>query len=77
MIILLVGNKSDLADEQRAVDTNEVAEYAKKNQMVHIETSALDSSNVESAFNTIVNSKYNHFIIELSYFVYNKLIIFE
>ena len=57
MIILLVGNKSDLSEDQRNVDQNEVAEYAKKNQMVHIETSALDSSNVDQAFNTIVNSK--------------------
>lgn len=28
--------------------------------MIHIETSALDSSNVENAFNTIVNSKYHN-----------------
>lgn len=37
-----------------------MAEYSKNNQMIHIETSALDSSNVENAFNTIVNSKYHN-----------------
>lgn len=47
MIILLVGNKSDLADDQRNVDSNEVGQYAKKNEMTYIETSALDSSNVD------------------------------
>ena len=70
MIILLVGNKSDLADDQRKVDSNEVAQYAEKNSMLHIETSALDSSNVESAFNIIVNSKCNFLFI-------NHLLILE
>ena len=54
MVILLVGNKSDLADEQRKVDVADVEGYSKKNDVSFIETSALDSSNVDGAFNLIV-----------------------
>ena len=75
MIILLVGNKSDLADDQRGVEQNEVAQYAKKNSMVHIETSALDSSNVESAFNAIVNCKSILTIISSYIFVSDSIFV--
>ena len=47
IVILLVGNKSDLAEEQGKVDQNEVSAYAQKNDVAFIETSALDASNVE------------------------------
>lgn len=57
MVILLIGNKSDLADYQRRVNQEEVKQYAQINEVNFIETSALDSSNVENAFNMIVTGK--------------------
>lgn len=45
-MLLLVGNKSDLEDK-REVPFDEANEFAKTNDMIFIETSALDSSNVE------------------------------
>ena len=44
--MLLVWNKSDLED-RRDVSFEEGHEYAEKHGMAFIETSALDSSNVE------------------------------
>ncbi|VDO59897.1 unnamed protein product [Schistosoma margrebowiei] len=46
---LLVGNKCDLAN-RRAVETSVAKEFADKNQMSFIETSAKDATNVENAF---------------------------
>jgi len=46
---LLVGNKSDLAD-QRAVDSNTAKEFADSYGIPFIETSAKTASNVESCF---------------------------
>ena len=56
IVILLVGNKSDLVD-QRVVSTQEGANFAQKHQLAFLETSALDSNNVELAFTTIINRK--------------------
>ena len=57
MVVLLVGNKSDLAEEQRNVSEEEVKEYSLANQLESIETSALDSTNVDEAFHMLVNCK--------------------
>jgi Ras-related protein Rab-11A len=46
---MLVGNKSDLR-HLRAVKAEDSAAFAQKNGMAFIETSALDSTNVELAF---------------------------
>ena len=54
MVILLVGNKCDLAEEQGQVDSAEVSAYAQKNDVAFIETSALDATNVDQAFNMII-----------------------
>ena len=56
LVKIVVGNKSDL-DDQRQVSTEQAEQYAKLNDADHIETSALDSSNVESAFLKIINRK--------------------
>lgn len=50
--IVLVGTKSDLV-HLRAVSEAEGAEYAKKNGLLFIETSALESQNVEEAFGLV------------------------
>ena len=49
---LLVGNKSDLTDK-RVVEFDVAKEFAEANNMPFLETSALDSTNVEEAFLTM------------------------
>ena len=51
--LMLVGNKSDLR-HLRTVTTEEAHTFANKHNLMFIETSALDSSNVESAFQRIL-----------------------
>lgn len=55
---MLVGNKVDLAETSRAVSTDEAAQYAEDSEMMFFETSALDSTNVESAFKTVFERIY-------------------
>lgn len=50
---MLVGNKSDLR-HLRAVPTDEAKTFAERNGLSFIETSALDSTNVETAFQNIL-----------------------
>ncbi|KAJ6518582.1 hypothetical protein DFH09DRAFT_1331820 [Mycena vulgaris] len=50
---MLVGNKSDLK-HLRAVPTDEAKGFATENGLSFIETSALDASTVEGAFQTIL-----------------------
>lgn len=57
IVIMLVGNKSDLR-HLRAVPTEEATAYAERNQLSFIETSALDSTNVERAFTNILTEIY-------------------
>ncbi|KAI0831668.1 GTPase [Trametes gibbosa] len=57
IVIMLVGNKSDLK-HLRAVPTEEAKTFAAENGLSFIETSALDASNVESAFQTILTDIY-------------------
>jgi len=53
IVIMLVGNKSDLR-HLRAVPTEQAAALAEKHGLSFIETSALDSTNVELAFQKIL-----------------------
>ncbi|CAA0815420.1 Ras-related protein RABA5a [Striga hermonthica] len=53
VVTILVGNKSDLRDA-REVTTGEGKALAESQGLFFIETSALDSSNVASAFQTVV-----------------------
>jgi len=57
IVIMLVGNKSDLR-HLRAVPTEEAKAYAERNGLSFIETSALDSTNVEQAFTNILTEIY-------------------
>ncbi|KAJ4458440.1 putative Ras-related protein Rab-11B [Paratrimastix pyriformis] len=57
IVIMLVGNKSDLR-HLRAVTTDEAKAFAQKNSLSFIETSALHSTNVELAFQTILTEIY-------------------
>lgn len=56
IVIMLVGNKSDLR-HLRAVPTDEARAFAERNELSFIETSALDSTNVETAFQNILTGK--------------------
>ena len=53
LALFQVGNKSDLR-HLRAVPTEEAKAFAEKNSLSFIETSALDSTNVETAFHNIL-----------------------
>ncbi|PKK17676.1 ras-related protein Rab-11A-like, partial [Columba livia] len=57
IVIMLVGNKSDLR-HLRAVPTDEARSFAEKNGLSFLETSALDSTNVETAFHSILSEIY-------------------
>ncbi|XP_075049248.1 ras-related protein Rab-25 [Mixophyes fleayi] len=54
IVVMLVGNKCDLTEEAREVPTDEAKMYADTNGLLFMETSALDSTNVELAFETIL-----------------------
>ena len=53
IVIMLVGNKSDLK-HLRGVSEQEGQFLAEREELVFLETSALDSTNVEKAFQTIL-----------------------
>ncbi|KAF7805288.1 ras-related protein RABA5a [Senna tora] len=58
VVTILVGNKSDLKDA-REVSTAEGKALAEAEGLFFMETSALDSSNVAAAFQTVVKEIYN------------------
>ncbi|KAI5061859.1 hypothetical protein GOP47_0022398 [Adiantum capillus-veneris] len=58
IVIMLVGNKSDLL-HLRSVSTQEAETFAEKEGLSFVETSALNASNVEVAFQTILTEIYN------------------
>nr|XP_005495349.2 ras-related protein Rab-25 [Zonotrichia albicollis] len=53
IVVMLVGNKTDLA-QAREVPMEEAKMFADNNGLLFVETSALDSTNVEEAFETIL-----------------------
>ena len=57
IIILLVGNKTDLRDKCE-VKKEDAAAYAAEHQLAFIETSAMDCTNVDIAFDRIINEIY-------------------
>lgn len=58
MVHMLVGNKSDLK-HLRAVPTEEAASFAEKNNLSFIEASALDSNNVDTAFENVLKDVFS------------------
>lgn len=57
IVIMLVGNKSDLR-HLRSVSAEDARSFADRNQLMFIETSALDAQNVETAFTDILSEIY-------------------
>lgn len=56
--LLLIGNKCDLS-HLRAIKQDEAASFAEKHNMAYLETSALDSTNIELAFESLTKEIYN------------------
>lgn len=57
IVVMLVGNKADLR-HLRTVQTEEAVAFAEKHQLASIETSALESTNVEQAFHKLLSEIY-------------------
>ena len=58
IVVILIGNKSDLAVERRAVKRESAATWAAEHQIPYVETSAIDGTNVEEAFELVINEVY-------------------
>ncbi len=58
IVIMLVGNKSDLR-HLRSVATEDATAFAEREALSFIETSALESTNVETAFQQILTEIYH------------------
>ncbi|GAN03345.1 RAS-related protein RABA4d-like [Mucor ambiguus] len=56
--LVLIGNKIDLANSKRAVSTEDAEKYATEANMLFFETSALDATNVNFAFETMFDHVY-------------------
>ncbi|CAL5351990.1 unnamed protein product [Camellia sinensis] len=57
IVIMLIGNKCDLGS-LRAVPTEDAQEFAERENLCFMETSALEATNVESAFLTVLTEIY-------------------
>ncbi|KAL1217241.1 Ras-related protein RABA4c [Cardamine amara subsp. amara] len=57
IVIMLIGNKTDLGT-LRAIPTEDAKEFAQRENLFFMETSALDSSNVEPSFLTVLTEIY-------------------
>jgi len=57
IVIMLVGNKNDLR-HLREVPTETAKEFSERHKLLFMETSALDSTNVEQAFQNILTEIY-------------------
>lgn len=57
IVIMLVGNKSDLS-HMRAVPIDDAQDFAEKEGLSFMETSALESTNVEKSFQSILTEIY-------------------
>lgn len=58
IVVMLIGNKVDLIN-RRAVNIKEAKNFAEKNDLYYIETSAQDSTNVNKAFSILIETTYN------------------
>ena len=63
MAIILIGNKFDLHN-LRSVSTNEAKDFADKHNLAFIETSALDATNVKTAFNYLLTEIYDNVVLK-------------
>lgn len=54
---MIMGNKSDLT-ESREVSVESIEQFTSSNHLAYIETSALDGSNVQLAFQSLIEQVY-------------------
>lgn len=59
IVTMLVGNKLDLADN-RQVKIEEASQWAENNKIGFVETSALDATNIDHTFQTLVERNALH-----------------
>lgn len=57
IVVMLIGNKSDLR-HLRAVSTEEAVSFSERNNLAFIETSALDATGVDTAFQRLLSEIY-------------------
>jgi len=59
---MVVGNKADFGDAIRQVSTEEGQQFASRNGLLFVETSAKDVDKVEQAFTTLTNAAFSQII---------------
>uniref|UniRef100_A0A3Q3XAU4 Ras-related protein Rab-25 n=1 Tax=Mola mola TaxID=94237 RepID=A0A3Q3XAU4_MOLML len=72
IVVMLVGNKTDL-ESLRTVPTDEGRAFAEKKGLMFMETSALDSTNVEAAFNEVLTGESSICVPEPGHDICKKL----
>eukprot|EP01083_Nonionella_stella_P047216 126360_1 len=60
IIILVIGNKVDFKSGSRMIPEQDAQEFAASFQLPYMETSALDGTNVDRAFISVVSKVYDH-----------------
>lgn len=55
LVVMLVGNKSDM-NELRVIKTQEGIKFSEQEKLLFIETSALDSTNVQESFSQLIST---------------------
>lgn len=75
IVIHMIGNKSDLTHE-RQVSFQEAKEFADEQNMKLFETSALNASNIENAFESIISGIITAYILVHMLSAYSLLSIF-
>ena len=61
MILCLVGNKSDVTQDERKVSKDKAKNFAQENNMIFYETSAKTGDGIKDLFVTIANKIYEQF----------------
>ena len=64
IIVMLIGNKCDLAD-QREVKIDDAAKFAQENNLAFMETSAALAINVDEAFQRLITGIFQRLIMQL------------
>ncbi|KAG1017632.1 hypothetical protein G6F43_014420 [Rhizopus delemar] len=57
---MLVGNKVDLSKSSREVETEKGRSLAEEEELLFIETTALDATNIDAAFNILISKIYSN-----------------
>lgn len=62
-VIMLVGNKADLAEDKRDVSTEDAVEFAETQQLFFSEVSALSGGNVDEAFFRLLEEIFSRVVV--------------